>query len=152
MISVVIIHGDHILLAKDVAVSFDAQLLLHTFSDSTLSEEVNGILQSVASCSASPINALDVVVDNDPHASEVGNLVVGYPDATAALIGAGTVPAGGAGGGLNVTTNLTVDRDIDEARFRGMLETASTELVRVAQRELDRQRRAKGSARGGLIS
>lgn len=58
----------------------------------------------------------------------------------------------GGGSGLTVETVLHVDAGVDEARFARMLETASTEIVRVVQRELDRQRTAKGQPSGAVAA
>lgn len=63
---------------------------------------------------------------------------------TDALASAGSTEA------LTVETHLHVDAGMDEARFSRMLETASTELVRVFQREVDRTRRSAGIPRGAV--
>lgn len=54
--------------------------------------------------------------------------------------------AGGSSSGIQIVTNLNVDGMTDETKFRRMLEEASTELVRVYRREIERTQR--GSGRG----
>lgn len=53
-------------------------------------------------------------------------------------------------GTIVIETHLHVDGMTDEAKFARMLEAASVEIVRVAQRELDRTRRAVGQPRGAF--
>lgn len=53
-------------------------------------------------------------------------------------------------GGPTIEAHLHVDNLTEPATFRRYLELMSTELTRVVQREMDRNRDAKGLARGGI--
>lgn len=58
--------------------------------------------------------------------------------------------SGSGGSGITLETHLHVDNLTEPSTFRRYLEQMSTELTRVVQRELDRNRDAKGLARGGI--
>lgn len=55
------------------------------------------------------------------------------------------------GPGLHVETHLHAEAGVDVATLERMLERASTELVRVVVREVDRNRLGAGQARGALV-
>ena len=59
------------------------------------------------------------------------------------------VSAGGAGG-MTVEAHLHVDNITEPSTFRRYLETMSTEVARIVQRELDRDRDAHGLTRTGI--
>lgn len=66
------------------------------------------------------------------------------------VVGDALADAGGSG--LHIETHLHVDGTTDASTFERMLETASVEIVRVVQRELDRQRSAQGRPAGAIAA
>jgi hypothetical protein len=55
-------------------------------------------------------------------------------------------------GGLHIETHLHAEAGVDVATLERMLERASTELVRVVVREVDRNRLGAGEPRGALVA
>lgn len=101
-----------------------------------------------------PSMALGGVV-SDPMLAMIGDAGRGNPEivtpenlmrdvVTGALMDAG-------GAGLHVETHLHAEAGVDVATLERMLERASTELVRVVVREVDRNRLGAGQARGALV-
>ena len=81
MVTVVVIHSDHVLHGQDVAVGSQAQVLLDAFRDHTRLEQVHGVLDQVGSGAAGQGDQL--VVHHHAQAAEVGHINVGVADATA---------------------------------------------------------------------